>query len=560
MAALGVASARRFLSKVTGTKHVMVKAKSVRRAMGAAVFVCGFASAALGNGCAVSESDVTRWEGTEHGPYKLVAVVTHDKYSWPLRTKAAIALAEMPARGGQRKGISFLVDKYKDDESEPREGALAVLPDDARRQIVNGMAPTLIEKMKLPAPKPDKDGRMPPDPSVPYKDVAFAMLSHEPTLITDDKTKADVVGALTEWGQADFENRIENGSQQYGLEQMMRFLGASSVKKLPGFINEDAYRVDRMAALVADIGDDDTKKRAGDAMVLLAKAINAEPWQTKQRKLIVDHNNAQGAKGVTDAQVAMQLQQVTDRRLNEEIFPAMKKVGGRAIVDYLLGFAADAKNSDDRRKTSLAALEGRLDKTNPQDLQRVFDICKDEGVADSIKDVAFQRLQEFPKDQIVPKLYTLFEPKKWKIRWVAGDVLLKTSSTKDIPEFMRHLPARSTVKMGMTEPLSYGGDIAKMEPPAGQPKPLEAIRPYLSSQDIGPRLTAIGFFYNGKKADQSNIAGFADDKTPLPKCEKEDDCQWQCEVPKAGTKETETKEIATIGELVKLCVLPTMTN
>src|SRR5881275_2161401 len=38
------------------------------------------------SGCAVSESDVTRWETTERGPYKLVAVVTHDKYSWQLRT------------------------------------------------------------------------------------------------------------------------------------------------------------------------------------------------------------------------------------------------------------------------------------------------------------------------------------------------------------------------------------------------------------------------------------------------------------------------------------------
>jgi hypothetical protein len=538
----------------------MVKAKSVRRVMGAAVFAFGFASAAFVNGCAVSESDVTRWEGTEHGPYKLVAVVTHDKYAWPLRTKAAIALAEMPARGGQRKGISFLVDKYKDDEGEPREGALAVLPEDARRQIVNGMAPTLIEKMKLAAPKPDKDGRLPPDASVPYKDVAFAMLSHEPTLINDEKTKADIVAALTDWGQADFENRIDNGSQQYGLEQMMRFLGANSVKKLPSFINEDAYRIDRMAALVADIGDDDTKKRAGEAMVALAKTITSPEWQAKQRKVIVDHNNASGAKGVTDKQVDVQLGQVTDRRLNEEIFPAMKKVGSRAIVDYLLGFASDPKNTDDRRKTSLAALEGRLDKKNPQDLQRVFDICKDDAVADAIKDVGFQRLQEFPKEQIVPKLYTLFEPKKWKVRWVAGETVLKTSTTKDVPEFMRHLPTKATVKMGMTEGLAYGGLIAKMEAPAGQPKPIDAIRPYLSSPDIGPKLTAIGFFWGGKKADQGNIAGLSEDKTLLPKCEKEDDCQWQCEVPKAGTKDTETKEIATVGELVKLCALPTMTN
>jgi hypothetical protein len=274
------------------------------------------AGGAASSGCAVSESDVTRWEGTEHGPYKLVAVVTHDKYSWPLRTKAAIALAEMPARGGQRKGIGFLVDHYKDDDGEQKEGALAVLPEEARRQIVNGMAPTLMEKMKQPAPKPDKDGRLPPDPSVPYKDVAFAMLSHEPTLITDEKTKADVTQALIDWSTSDFENRLENGSQQYGLEQMMRFIGASSVKKLPNFINEDAYRVDRMSSLVADIGDDDTKKRAGDALVALAKAVNAPKWADARKKEIMEHNASQGVKA-TDAQVGVQLTQMTDRKLNE---------------------------------------------------------------------------------------------------------------------------------------------------------------------------------------------------------------------------------------------------
>jgi hypothetical protein len=526
--------------------------------MRASVLALLCAGGGVVSGCAVSESDVTRWEGTEHGPYKLVAVVTHDKYSWPLRTKAAVALAEMPPRGGQRKGISFLIDKYKDDEGEEREGALAVLPEDARRQIVNGMAPTLMEKMKQPAPKADKDGRLPPDPSVPYKDVAFAMLSHEPTLISDDKTKTDITNALIDWGQSDFENRLENGSQQFGLEQMMRFIGASSVKKLPSFINEDAYRVDRMSGLVADIGDDDTKKRAGDALVALAKVVNSPKWADARKKEIVDHNNASGVKA-TDAQVGVQLTQMTDRKLNEEIFPAMKKVGGRAIIDYLLGYAADKNNSDDRRKTALAALEGRVDKNNPQDLQRVFDICKDDSVSDAVKDVAFQRLAEFPKEQIVPKLWTLFDPKKWKIRWVAAELVLKTETTKDVPEFMRHLPTKSTQKMGMTEGLTYGQQIAKMDAPAGQPKPIDTIRPYLNSPDIGPRLTAIGFFYQGKKTDQGMIAGQSEDKTPLPKCDKDDDCQWQCDVPKASNpKETESKEIATIGELVKLCVLPSM--
>src|SRR5262249_6113881 len=69
-------------------------------------------------GCRVSDSDVKRWEMTQHGPYKLVAVITHDKYPVELRTEAAMSLIRMPARGGVRQGIHFLVDKYRDEDGD----------------------------------------------------------------------------------------------------------------------------------------------------------------------------------------------------------------------------------------------------------------------------------------------------------------------------------------------------------------------------------------------------------------------------------------------------------
>src|ERR1035438_7249103 len=113
--------------------------------------------------------------------------------------------------------------------------------------------------MSQPPPaKPAEGSPTPPDPSVPYKDAAFALLSHEPPLAADEKAKADVGAALTQWVQTDFETRIDYGSQQFGVEQIMRFLGAPSVKSLPGVIGETSTKVDRACALVADIGDDDT--------------------------------------------------------------------------------------------------------------------------------------------------------------------------------------------------------------------------------------------------------------------------------------------------------------
>src|SRR5262249_24592374 len=196
-------------------------------------------------GCRVSESDVKRWETTQRGPYKLVAVITHDKYPIELRTEAAMSLIRMPARGGVRQGIHFLVDRYKDEEGEERDGALAQLPDESRREILDKMAPMLGEELKPPPRARTPEGRLPADPTIPFKDAAFAMLIHEPPLVSNDKTKADIRQALVKWSQTGFEDRVENGSQQYGLEQMMHYLGADSVKTLPSIINENTARLDR---------------------------------------------------------------------------------------------------------------------------------------------------------------------------------------------------------------------------------------------------------------------------------------------------------------------------
>jgi len=74
-------------------------------------------------------------------------------------------------------------------------------------------------------------------------------------------------------------------------------------------------------------------------------------------------------------------------------------------------------------------------------------------------------------------------------------------------------------------------------------------------------MTALSFFYQGKKADVSVVQSHEDDKAPVPKCEKDDECGWTCEVPKApGSQDTESKTIVTVGDFVKFCIVPSMTN
>ena len=503
------------------------------------------AAGAQATGCAVSESDVHRWENTERGPEKLVAVLTHDKYSIQLRTEAAMSLIRMKPRAGKRIGIDQLV------------SAMASLDEDSRRKIVIGMTPELVKEIEAPPPARKPDGTTSDqDQTVPFKDAAFALMSHDPPLVADDKSKTDLTAALIQWTQTGFEDRIDNSAQAYGVEQMMRFFGAPAVKGLPPLMTEQSSKVDRMASLVADLGDAATKEKAAVQLVSLAQKIDSPDWIAKEKPLVQEANKRSGAN-VTDAQLQVQLDKFQEQEL-VKIFTSMKKIGGRPVIDYCIVFAANPKNSEERRKAALAALENRVDKNNTGDVDRIFAIAKDEATPDSVRDLAFARLGELPKEQVVPKLYTLFESKKWKVRWVAASLVLKTMKTKDLPEFMHHLPATAATKMGLSEPTTYGSLITKME---GEPKPQDAIRPYLSSKELGPRLAALGFYYEGKKADVPVVQSHEDDKSPLPKCDKDDECGWTCVVPKApGSQETEQKTITTVGEFAKYCVVPSMTN
>ncbi len=508
-------------------------------------------------GCAVSESDVHRWEGTEQGPRKLYAVVTHEKYAWPLRTEAALSLIRMKPRGGKLWAIPYLVEGYVDENGEARDGAIVALTPEDRKKMLDSLVPELINQIKQPLPPKNQDGTQ-TDPSIPFKDVAFALLSHDPPLVTDDAQRNSISSAIVEWAVSNMDARLDYTLQQYGIEQMFRYIGQSSVKGLPPLLKEDSSKIDRIAGLVADLGDADTKQKASAQLVAVAKQIDSKAWTDKQTPL-VEEANRRAKNNATKEQVADQVKKYQEQELIK-IFTAMKKVGGRPIIDYALAFGGNRDNSEEKRKAALACIEGRVDKSNTGDIEKLFDIAKDDTTPDSVRDLAFQRLGELPKEIVIPKMYALFDnQKKWKVRWVAGSLVLRSITTKGISEFMGHLPRTPAVKMGMTEPISFGGLIAKMDAPAGEPKPRDAIMPYLHGSDLGAKLTAAGFFYGGKKSDLATVSALEGDNQAVPKCEKEDECGWTCDVAKApGSQDKEQKEIHTVGEFVKFCIVPSM--
>ena len=516
--------------------------------------LAGAMCAAAVPGCAVNESDVHRWETTEQGPRKLYAVVTHDKYAWDLRVQAALSLIRMKPRRGKSWAIPYLVDGFVDENGESRDGALLAVSPDTRKKLIESMTPELVKQIQAPPPAKNADGTRPADPSVPFKDAAFAILSHDPPLVTDDAIKQQLAGAIAQWSQTDFESRLDYTAQQYGIEQMLRYLGPSSVKSLPAMINDQSTKVDRIAGLVADIGDPDTKLRASQALVALAKQIDSQAWIDKQTPLVREADKGQK---VTEDQIKQQVVKFQEQEL-VKVFGAMKRVGGRPSIEYSLQYAAQKNAPEERRKAALAALEGKVDKSNPKDIDTLADIARDDSTPDSVRDLAFNRLGELPKEIAVPKLYTFFDvSKKWKVRWVAASLALRSISTKGLPEFMAHLPKTPAQKMGMTEVIQYGGLVQKMDAPPGEPKPRDAVLPYLHAGELGPKLVALSYFYGGSKKDVGLVNQHSDDKQPVPKCDKDDECGWQCDVP-AANGQTESKDVTTVGEFVRFCVVPSM--
>ena len=99
------------VNRVTGGENITMRQGLVAtRCAGVAAIAAGILAATAGTGCAVSDSDVHRWETTANGPEKLYAIVTHDKYGFPLRGEAALSLIRMSRpwlATRRRKAISW---------------------------------------------------------------------------------------------------------------------------------------------------------------------------------------------------------------------------------------------------------------------------------------------------------------------------------------------------------------------------------------------------------------------------------------------------------------------
>lgn len=511
----------------------------------AAIMLSGLGS----GGCRVSQDDIHKWEGTERGPEKLVAVITHDKYEPELRVEAALALVRMKPRGGRRVGVPAMV------------SAIASLKKaEDRVAIIGGMVPVLVEEMGKQPPIAQAGQPMPPDNSIPFKDAAYALLTYDKAvLVTDEQQKQQLRDALAKWPAADFEHRYDNASQMYGVEQIIRYVGAAAARPLPPLINADSRKIAELARLIADNGDPATKEEASKRIVEVGSYTASDKF-IEAIKPVVEEANRAAKLAPTPEQLKYQLVAAQDEQL-KKIFGAMKKLGGRAVVEFCLSYAAQSSNAEDRRALALAALEGNFDQKDANDTKRLLDLAGADDTPDKVRDLAFRRVGEMPRDKVISRLYEIFNNKRWQVRWVAAQYVIKMSDTTQIPEIMGRLPGGRAENFALTEALSYGdwmGTKSNMAEKNGKTARSE-LEPFLKDGNVARRTVALGWFYShGTAQDLGFLGAYESDGTATPKCdEKQTECEWKCYVPKADKPdEKEQKEISNVGEFVRFCIEP----
>ena len=111
-----------------------------------------------------------------------------------------------------------------------------------------------------------------PDPSIPFKDVAYAVLSRErPAFVTDEGLRQQLSDALSAWVADGFEQRYDNSMQMYGVEQVVKYIGAAAAKRLPELITNEQRKIPELARLIASSGDGPTKGLASERLVAITR-------------------------------------------------------------------------------------------------------------------------------------------------------------------------------------------------------------------------------------------------------------------------------------------------
>ena len=487
--------------------------------------------------CRATKEDTHRWALTQQGPQKLVAVMTHDKYDEDVRLEAATSLITMRPRAGQYVGLELFV------------SGLTQLTAEQRARLLQSLVPRLITGMEGRA-ESEKDAS---DPSIPYKDAAYILLnnSSNEALLSDEELGKELKAGMANWASVDFMRRLDDSTQKYAMNQVLRLVGPAALKPLPALINGDIDKLDSLAQLIAEYGDISTKNDAVKRLLSVATETSSKAWLDKMRPELQRRNEKAGQK-VEGERLETQLTTWQAEELARRIFPAMQRLGNAEVGAFLVHFA-ESNFPEESRAGALAALQRNVSSLGENSIEALIKIAENEKAGDQVRNQAFARIGELPREKIIGHLYSLFNSKEWRTRYVAADLALSASKIEHIDEFMAKIGEAKGFEI--SEPLVYGKKLSALTSKSFSPAQLEEkLSGYLNSKKGIEQIIAAAYYLEaGSEKDRSKLEAIAHSKNSIPSCDtKEDDCRWSCRVA------NEEKEISKVGDFVSFCVLPNL--
>jgi hypothetical protein len=452
------------------------------------IILCSAVSVSLA-GCKVDSDDVQQWKGTVKGPTRLVAVIGSDRYAGELRTEAALAIVEM--------------DRSDIDALALLKGALDDLRGEdpaASETIVGGMIPRLEA---LLAQEPDAAETVPDPIQVRAKDAAYMVIPYAP-----EDAKDELIRAVVGWYSADFEGRSLAGD--YSAEQVTRALGSNAAGMLVDALHEKMppQAMIKIAEIIGEDGDEETKKRAGDRLVAIEKEMEKPAFVKWLSTEITESIEASGEQADAQRVNALALYN-RENYINQGALPAMRHLGDQELVAARLLRVADTKSGKDdaqawverlnaRRATALKALEGHVTRAH---LNRLLSIALDSSNPIEVRDYAFDRVGDIRSRAAIPRLWPLVElagctaascsaadKLAKRLRWRAGELVLSLGGPSTIEPFSQRLPSAAGIQYEPEELEGYATRMSQMTPP-----PTSTVTVLLDSQQWWNRVVALRY-------------------------------------------------------------------
>jgi hypothetical protein len=445
-------------------------------------------------GCAVTEEDIVRWENTQRGPGRIVAVLLADKYDDALRIRAGVALVEMEPRTGDH-AIDGVVEL---------QHALEALDPETRTRIVDGMAPRLLEMMRGEgAAAAPADSTAPPPIQIRAKDASYLIIGWG-----SDATRTQLTDGVVGWFVEDFNGRNLAGA--YSAEQVVRALGAPAASRLVDAMTAriPSAALVQIANLVHQIGDAATQARAAERLV----AVEIELEGPEFAAWLTERFRAQLAeRGIsrTDAEISLGVEANREIYINEGALPAMHHLAEQDVItDRLLAMAqvttptppTSAEALETRRVTALQAMEGHV---RPTQVTTLLAMALAQTNSDRVRDYAFDRIADSHDRGVLPQLWPLATQDgtarrdSWRERWRIGSLLLTLGGRDVVVEWFTRLPAVRDVRYAREELHGYAERLAQM-----RPEPTDVIRTQLNSTDWWDQAIALYYFERaGTEAD-----------------------------------------------------------